>query len=84
MSRTINVNIHLNFKLFDAVFNYFNVVKEIIRNNVYFSKVFVIKACELINTKFAKYYSKIENKDELIYNFVIILDSIQKLNLYQD
>ena len=82
--RTINVDIHLNFRLFDAFFNYFNVIEEVIRNNVYFSKALVIKACELINTKLAKYYSKIKNKDELIYNFVIILDSTQKLNLYQD
>ncbi len=76
VSKTINVNIHLNFRLFDALFNYFNVVKELIRNNVYFSKALVIKACELTSTKLSKYYSKIKNKDELIYNLVIILDSI--------
>jgi len=73
--RTININIYLNFRLFDALFNYFNVIKEVIHNNVYSSKALVIKACKLISTKFAKYYSKIENKDELIYSFVIVLDS---------
>jgi hypothetical protein len=73
--RTINVNMHLKFRLFNALFNYFNVVKRIIRNNAYFSKTFVIKACELTFTKLAKYYFKTKDKDELIYNFVIILDS---------
>jgi hypothetical protein len=75
VSKTTNINIHLNFRLFDTLFNYFNVVKEIICNNVCFLKALVIKVCELTNIKLAKYYSKIKNKDELIYNFVIILDS---------
>jgi len=74
--RTTNVNMHLEFWLFNALFNYFNVVKKVIRNNAYFSKTLVIKACELTFTKLAKYYFKIKNKDELIYNLVIILDFI--------
>ncbi len=82
--RTINVNMHLKFRLFDALFNYFDVVKIIIRNNACSSKTLVIKACELTFTKFAKYYSKIKSKDELIYNLVIILDLTQKLNLYRN
>jgi len=72
--RTINVNMHLEFRLFDALFNYFNVVERVIRNNAYFSKTLVIKVCDSISTKLAKYYSKIKNKNELIYNFLIILD----------
>ncbi len=76
MSRTTNVNIHLKFRLFNALFNYFNIVKRIIRDNAYFSKTLVNKACELTFTKLAKYYFKIKSKDELIYNFVIILDFI--------
>jgi len=74
ISRTINVNIHLEFRLFNVFFNYFNIVKKIIRDNGYFLKTLIIKACELIFTKLAKYYFKTKNKDELIYNFVIILD----------
>ncbi len=35
--RTINVNMHLEFRLFNALFNYFNVVERVIRNNAYFS-----------------------------------------------
>jgi len=84
VSKTINVNIHLKFRLFNAFFNYFNVVKKIIYDNAYFLKILVIKACELIFTKLAKYYFKTKNKNELIYNFVIILNFIQKLNLYQN
>jgi len=67
--RTINVNMHLKFRLFNAFFNYFNVVKRIIRDNVCFLKTLIIKVCELIFTKLAKYYSKTKSKDELIYNF---------------
>jgi len=78
VSRTINVNIHLKFRLFDALFNYLDVVKRIIRNNAYFSKTLVIKACELTFTKLAKYYSKTKNKNELIYNLAMILDFTQK------
>ncbi len=82
--KTINVNMHLEFRLFNALFNYFDIVKRIIRNNACFSKTLVIKACELTFTKLAKYYFKIKNKNKLIYNLVIIVDFTQKLNLYQD
>ncbi len=84
VSRTINVNMHLKFRLFNAFFNYFDAIKRIIRNNAYFSKTLVIKAYELIFTKLAKYYFKIKNKNKLIYNLVMILDFTQRLNLYQD
>ena len=80
--KSINVNMHLKFRLFNALFNYFNVVERIIHNNACFLKTLVIKACELIFTKLAKYYFKTKDKDELIYNLAIILDFIQKLNLY--
>ncbi len=76
VSKTTNVNMHLKFRLFNTLFNYFNVVKRIIRDNACSSKTLVIKACELIFTKLAKYYFKIKNKDELIYNLAIILDFI--------
>jgi len=75
MSKTTNVNIHLKFRLFNAFFNYFNAIKKIICDNACFLKTLVIKVCELIFTKLAKYYSKIDDKDKLIYNFVIILNS---------
>jgi hypothetical protein len=76
ISRTTNVSIHLKFQLFNAFFNYFDIIEKIIRDNAYFLKTLVIKTCELTFTKLAKYYFKTKNKDELIYNFVIILNFI--------
>ncbi len=76
ISRTTNVSIHLKFQLFYAFFNYFDIIEKIIRDNAYFLKTLVIKTCELTFTKLAKYYFKTKNKDELIYNFVIILNFI--------
>ena len=49
-------------------------LKELYATMRVFQKTLVIKACELTFTKLAKYYFKTKNKDELIYNFVIILD----------
>jgi len=81
VSRTINVDMHLKFRLFNALFNNFNVVERIIRNNACSSKTLIIKACELTFTKLAKYYSKIKNKDELIYNLVMNFRSYSKVKL---
>ncbi len=33
MFKIINVNIHLKFRIFNAFFNHFNIIKIIIRNN---------------------------------------------------
>jgi len=74
VSRTININIYLEFRLFNTLFNYFNIVKRIIRDNAYFLQTLVIKVCELTFTKLAKYYFKIKSKDKLIYNLAIILN----------
>ncbi len=82
--RTTNVDMQLEFRLFDALFNYFDIVKRIICDNACSLKTFIIKTCELTFTKLAKYYFKFKSKNELIYNFVMILDFTQKLNLYQD
>ncbi len=82
--RIINVNIHLEFRMFDALFNYLNVIETIVRDNACTSQALILRACELAFNKLAKYYFKTKNKDELIYNLAMILDSTQKLNLYQD
>ncbi len=37
MFRITNVNIHLEFRMFNALFNYLNAIKMIIRNNEYTS-----------------------------------------------
>ncbi len=82
--KIINVNIHLKFQMFDALFNHLNVIETIVRDNACTSQALVLRACKLTSNKLAKYYFKMKSKDELIYNLAIILDSTQKLNLYQD
>ncbi len=82
--RIINVDIHLEFQMFDALFNHLNVIKMIVRNNACTLQALILWACELAFNKLAKYYFKMKSKDELIYNLAMILDSTQKLNLYQD
>ncbi len=84
ISRIINVDIHLEFQMFDALFNHLNVIETIVRDNACTSQALVLQACELAFNKLAKYYFKMKSKDELIYNLIMILDSTQKLNLYQD
>jgi len=70
--------------MFDALFNHLNVIETIVRDNACTSQTLVLQACELTSNKLAKYYFKMKSKDELIYNLAMILDSTQKLNLYQD
>ncbi len=70
--------------MFNALFNHLNVIEMIVRDNACTSQALVLQACELTFNKFAKYYFKMKSKDELIYNLAIILNSTQKLNLYQD
>jgi hypothetical protein len=70
--------------MFDALFNHLNVIEMIVHNNACTSQALVVQACKLAFTKLAKYYFKMKSKDELIYNFIMILNSTQKLKLYQD
>jgi len=70
--------------MFDALLNYLNVIETIVRDNACTSQALVLRACKLAFNKLAKYYFKMNNKDELIYNLAMILNSTQKLNLYQD
>jgi len=81
--RTTNINIHLKFRIFDAMFNYLEHLKETIEINVCFSIEIVIRACNKASTKLAKYYSKIKELDDTLYNLINILSSTQKLNLYK-
>jgi len=83
VSRTINIDIYLKFRVFNAIFNYLKYLKKIIRINVYFSKDIVLKICNKASTKLAKYYSKIKELDDILYNFVNILDFTQKISLYK-
>ena len=83
VSQTINIDIYLEFRVFDTIFNYFKHLEKIIRINIYFSKNIVFKICNKTSTKFAKYYSKIEKLDNILYNLINILDSTQKISLYK-
>ncbi len=56
ISRIINVDIHLEFRMFDALFNYLNVIETIVRDNACTSQALVLRACELASNKLAKYY----------------------------
>ncbi len=84
VSKIINVDIHLEFWMFDALFNHLNIIETIVRDNACTSQALVLRACKLAFNKLAKYYFKMKSKDELIYNLAMILNSTQKLNLYQD
>ncbi len=75
VSRIINVDIHLEFWMFDVLFNHLNVIEMIVRDNACISQALVLRACELASNKLAKYYFKMKSKDKLIYNLIMILDS---------
>jgi len=47
VSRIINVDIHLEFQMFDALFNHLNVIEMIVRDNACTSQALVLQACEL-------------------------------------
>jgi len=83
VSRTININIYLEFRIFDAIFNYLEHLKKIIRVNIYFLINIVLKICNKVSTKLAKYYLKTKKLDNTLYNFVNILDFTQKVSLYK-
>jgi len=83
VSQTINIDIYLEFRVFDIMFNYFKYLEKIIRINIYFLKNIVLKVCNKISTKLAKYYSRIKKLDNILYNFVNILDFTQKVSLYK-
>jgi len=72
--QTINTNIYLEFRIFNIVFNYLNYLEKIIRINIYFLKNIVLKACNKVSTKFAKYYSKTKELNNILYNLINILD----------
>jgi len=83
ISRTINTNIYLKFRIFDAIFNYFEYLEKIIKVNIYFLTNIVLKTCNKASTKLAKYYSKTKKLDNTLYNLVNILNFTQKISLYK-
>ena len=81
--QTINIDIYLKFRVFDTIFNYLKYLKKIIRINIYFSTNIVVKICNKISRKLAKYYSRIKKLSNILYNLVNILDFTQEVNLYK-
>jgi len=66
------------------LFNHLKDVKKFIRRNTSSLSAIIIKACEKALIKLAKYYFKIEDSDEIIYNIANILNPTMKLSLYKD
>ncbi len=83
VSRTTNINIYLKLRVFNIIFNYSNYLKKTIINYNCSLKEIILKACKKVSTKFLKYYSKTKKLNKILYNFVNILNSTQKLNFYK-
>ncbi len=81
--QTINIDIYLEFEVFNIIFNNLKYLEKIIKVNIYFSKNIVFKICNKLLTKLAKYYLKTKKLNNILYNFINILDSIQKISLYK-
>ncbi len=60
-----------------------NYLKKAITNYNCFLKEIILKACKKALTKFVKYYSKTKEFNKILYNFVNILNSTQKLSFYK-
>ncbi len=65
MFKITNINIHLKFRMFNALFNHLNAIKMIIRNNACTSQALVLRACELAFIKLVKYYFNINKSANL-------------------
>ncbi len=83
MSQTINADIHLKFWIFNALFNHLEQIEKNIRRSTCSSSAVIVKTCKKVSIKLAKYYVKIEDSNEIIYNLANILNSTMKLNLYK-
>jgi len=81
--RTTNASIYLRFRIFNAIFNYLNYLRKIITNYDCFLREIIIKVCKKASTKLVKYYLKTKEFDKILYNFVNILNSTQKLSFYK-
>ncbi len=83
ISWTINANIHLKFQIFNALFNHFEQIEKNIRRSTCSLNAVIVKTCKKVSIKLAKYYVKIKDSNETIYNLANILNFTMKLNLYK-
>ena len=65
------------------MFNYLKNLKEIIKSYRCFLTKIITKICNKAIIKLAKYYSKIKELNNTLYNLVNILNSTKKLSLYK-
>ena len=63
--------------------NHLEQIEKNIRRSTCSSSAIIVKTCEKVSIKLTKYYVKIKNSNETIYNFANILNSTMKLNLYK-
>ena len=68
----------MTFYLFDVYFDQINNIEKKIRINNYFYKQVIFKINDLTSDKFIKYYFKTKSRNDLIYNFINILNFISK------
>jgi len=70
VSRIINISIYLKFRVFNAIFNYLKYLEKIIRVDIYSSTNIVLKTCNKVSTKLVKYYLRIKELDNILYNLI--------------
>ncbi len=80
---TTNAVIHLKFRIFDALFNHLEQIEKNIRRSTCLLSAVIVKTYEKVLIKLAKYYVKIKDSNETIYNLANILNSTMKLDLYK-
>ena len=59
VSRTANADIYFEFRIYNTIFEYFESIKKIISESIYFYKNIVNTACDKVIAKTKKYYSRI-------------------------
>ncbi len=67
VSWTTNVNIHLRFRIFNALFNNLEQIEKNIRRSTCSLSAVIVKTYKKVSIKLAKYYVKIENSDDFLF-----------------
>ena len=83
ISRTVNADIYFEFRIYTFIFEHFDSIKKLINESTYLYKNIINTVYDKAITKIKKYYSKTENKSNILYNLTAILNSINKLNMYK-
>ena len=70
------------FRIYNIIFEHFDSIKKIMNESIYFYKDIINTVCNKSITKIKKYYSKIEDKNGMLYNLTVIFNLINKLNIH--